>query len=184
MRRMWFVGLAAALAGLSPAVGQRKPPSVVVPPPMYSIQKLPTETYGAWVVESMGQGVYAASVENETRRLFGALCDRRGCSPFLDTGSGCKEGAAYGVLINSPASAFTARPVCKYVGKLAVLVLAEGPEILEAMSIGGVIGFATPMASGEFKVSRFTLTGSARAYARALQLAQAVPPAPANEERL
>jgi hypothetical protein len=39
------------------------------------------------------------------------------------------------------------------------------------MSVGGMIGFAFPMKSGDFKVARFSLTGSARASARAQQFA-------------
>ncbi|RDE05426.1 hypothetical protein [Sphingomonas aracearum] len=46
-------------------------------------------------------------------------------------------------------------------------------SIISSLEIGGVLGFAIPLESGQFKVVMFSLTGGLKATGRALELSPA-----------
>ena len=171
----------------SPAIARVKPPTVtlpptVQPPPITFSRPAPApffEAYGEWGVTRMSDRVYLASTKNNASSAFGSFCDQTGCLAFFNPAIGCDEGSSYPALISTPAGAFSVDLKCIHAGELNLYTMPMDVTIADAMSIGGVLGVAFPMASGEFKVARFSLTGAARATARASQLAQA----PARNDR-
>ena len=176
--------LAASLAFFSApgfAATKKVPPPPPItfdrPAPVIPTVTLPpsSEGYGDWTVRGSG-GVYIAATTNSVNAVFGSICDKDGCTAFVNPLLDCEVGAKYPVLINSPAGSFTPSLLCEKVDDRRIYSLPIEGNVADSMSIGGVIGFAFPMESGEFKVQRFSLTGAARAAARAGQLANAKPP--------
>lgn len=136
---------------------------------------LPKERFGDWNIAFLANGSAIASTQNSGGAVFGSICDRSGCVAFFNPAVKCQVGEKYPALINAPSSAFPVTMECEKVGELFVYSLPIEGYIADAMSVGGVLGFAFPMESGEFKVARFSLTGAARATARASQQAKARP---------
>lgn len=145
-----------------------KPPVIDVVP----VTPPPEEHLGDWRITFPSQGFAIAAVSNSAGATFGSICYKDGCSGFFNPSIKCDVGSKYPALVNAPASAFAVVLECEKVGDLLIYSLPIEGAVADAMSVGGVIGFAFPMASGEFKVARFSLTGAARAAARAQQYAQ------------
>lgn len=163
-------GLILALSSHAEARTPKKPPPPITFSRPAPVVQSPRETYGDWAVTTAGKAAYMATTFNSAGAGFGTICDETGCQAFFDTQIGCEEGANYPALINAPAAAYPVVLSCQKVGTLSLYSLPLEGAIADAMSVGGVLGVAFPMASGEFKVSRFSLTGAARASARAAQL--------------
>ena len=168
-RAVWLTAAAIASFVVNGAEAQKKRPPVISPPP---IVRVPDEHYGAWTVSWFATDTWLATTPNDAGSAFGAVCSKKGCSTFINPQITCDQDATYPALVNAPSAAFAATLTCIHFGKIGLLVFSEDKAILDAMSIGGNIGVAFPMQSGEFKVSRFSLTGGMRAYARASQLAK------------
>lgn len=137
-----------------------------------AIPAIPDEEYGDWKVITLDNGTTIASVGNNAGSTFGAICTGTGCTSFFNPSIGCDPGSKYPALVNAPSSAFSVTLLCEKVGDLMIYSFPMEDRVTDAMSIGGVIGFASPMKSGEFKVARFSLTGAARSTARALQISK------------
>jgi len=148
-------------------------------PPVIDVAPAPDETIGDWTISPLGNGAAIASTSNSAGARFGTICDKAGCVAFFNPSIKCENGHSYPALVNAPAAAFSVTMQCEKVGDLLIYDIPMEGGITEAMSVGGVIGFALPMASGEFKVARFSLTGAARAAARAQQLTR--PSAPSGK---
>lgn len=132
----------------------------------------PSETYGDWTVRLLGNSSTIASVSNNAGSAFGAICSQTGCTSFFNPKIECEDGHEYSALVNAPSAAFTVTLECEKLDDLYLYTLPLEGGVADAMSVGGVLGIAFPMQSGEFKVARFSLTGAARASARAQQVAQ------------
>lgn len=135
----------------------------------------PSEQYGDWTVTQLTPGSYIALTVNNGDARFGTFCSPKMCTAFFDNGSTCENGAKYPVLLNSPSGAYPEIAVCEKIGNRHLLEMPLQGDVSNAMSVGGTLGIAFPMQSGQFQVSRFSMTGAARASARASQLAQARP---------
>jgi hypothetical protein len=148
-------------------------PTLGAPSPTQNVQRLPNETYGDWTVSDLGDGDFMAVVANNAQSSFGTVCGRSTeCAAIVDLDTACTAGDKFPALINAPAGAYSAELECIKAGKGFMFTLPIDNDLTEAMSVGGVLGFAVPMQSGQFKVVRFSLTGAARATARIHQLAQ------------
>lgn len=132
----------------------------------------PVESIGDWKVTFYGSGSALAIVTNSSGMTFGSLCSPASCSTFINPQIDCEEGHSYPALVNAPSAAFSINLKCEKINNFYVYDVPLEGGITDAMSVGGVIGFAFPMASGEFKVARYSLTGAARAIARAQQASQ------------
>ena len=161
---------ALALAFASPA----KPNAKVIPAPPV-IRTMPSaaeEEYGDWTVSVIKPGLVIASTSNNAGLTFGTLCTGSECVAFFNPLIACSDGDVFNALVNAPASAFAASIRCERLKDISLYTLPLEGEVADAMSVGGVLGIAFPMKSGEFKVARFSLTGAARSTARAQQLAR------------
>lgn len=164
-------------------LGPQKRPPVVTPPPIVRLS--PDEQYGDWIVQDLGSNLYMASTGNSSGSRFGELCDAGGCIAFFNPQIVCEDGHAYPALINSPAGAVNLQLTCKKVDALYLLTLPDASDLTDPLSIGGQLGIAFPMQSGEFAVSRFSMTGGLRACARTEQLAKpSTAFAPGGDSRL
>lgn len=155
-----MITAALLLAGAAP------PPKIDIAPP------LPRETIGDWEVRDIGEGLVFATVGNNAGSVFGTLCSRDSCGTFFNPKISCVAGRKYAGLINAPAQAFPVIMTCTKIADLLVYDIPYDDNLADAMSVGGVLGIAFPMESGQFQVSRFSLTGAARASARAQQIAR------------
>jgi hypothetical protein len=137
----------------------------------------PHERYGDWTATDVGGGIYMATTANNVGSVFGTMCEKNTCFAFMNPSIGCNPSDQYPALINAPGGAFSVLVTCEKFGDLLIYDFDIGDQLSEAMAVGGVLGIAFPMASGEFKVARFSLTGAARATARIAQLAKGEVPA-------
>ncbi|WP_343518121.1 hypothetical protein [Sphingomonas sp.] len=156
----------AAIFGLPAEAQKRTRPSVVVPAP----PPLPGERYGNWYVTTT-TGATFATTENESGSAFGVLCGSS-CVFFFNPVIQCEHDGKFPVLINTPAGAFNATLTCRVAEGRYLLAAPLDTTLLDAMEIGGELGVAFPMESGQFKVTRFSLTGALKATLRAYQLSE------------
>ncbi len=133
---------------------------------------VPNEYFGDWSVTTTQGGSSIASIKNNAGSVFGVICIEDTCTSFFNPTVPCDEETKYPALVNAPSAAFPVTMECVKAGELNLYTFPMDSGITDAMSIGGIIGIAYPMKSGEFKVERFSLTGSARAAARAGQIAK------------
>lgn len=148
------------------------------PPPPPAVQE---ETYGDWYVQRLTASAIIAGTTNDAGSVFGVICDASLCQAFFNPQIPCADGNSYPALANAPAAAFAVTITCKQIDDLHIYSLPLEGGVTEAMSVGGVFGIAFPLKSGQFQVARFSLTGAARASARAQQLARwNAPSAPEN----
>ena len=168
-------GLLVLTVALSPLILHAKPTSKAAPPPTV-IVSVPTppplyETYGDWVVQKINSA-YSAGVVNPSGSWFGVVCGAT-CAVAFNPVVECKDGDQYPALINASDGAFSVTFKCAVVDKRWLLMANMDSTMVSSMEIGGQIGIAFPMKSGEFKVSRFSLTGSLKAATRAYSLSPA-----------
>lgn len=143
----------------------------------------PQETYGDWKAFRLDTGAYMATVQNDAGSVLATLCTGSTCHVVVNPHISCDPGSKYPALVNAPSSAFAVTFLCEKLGDLLVYSVPLDTVMSDAMSIGGVLGVAMPMASGEFKAARFSLTGSARATARIQQLATDTTPASTEKRK-
>lgn len=158
--------LALSLVMLSGA----SPPKVNLAPPIED------EQYGDWRVSQLKNGWGFAAVSNNAGSAFGSVCSPSGCSAFFNPKIKCDDGDQYPGLVNAPSAAFAVTLTCEKAGDGFIYTMPLSKGIMDAMSIGGMLGVAFPMQSGQFQVARFSLTGAARATARATQIGSAQSP--------
>ncbi len=180
--RGWLCSLLYVLA--SPVVAQGRHPPISPPPIVRVSPETSTEVFGSWSVGKFGENFSIATTANQGQSVLGVMCDYSGCVTFFNPHITCEDKASYPALINSPGGAFSDNLTCRKIGDNFVYALSSENPVIEAMSIGGTLGVAFPMQSGEFTVSRFSLTGGARAYARAAQLVHAPIGAQTGDVRL
>lgn len=172
MGRAWALVVLLLLGSMSPASAQRRGP----PQPIdVKAKPGPTERYGEWTAQALADRTFMATTNNREGAVFGVVCSPRNCAAVVNPQIDCDVGDYYPVLVNTPAGSYSPKIQCEKLGDVLVYSFALDDDLTESMSIGGIIGFAFPMASGEFKVVRFSLTGAARATARISQLAQSEP---------
>lgn len=131
---------------------------------------IPDERFGDWSVTTLENGATIASVRNNADASFGTICTTSGCLSFFNPALSCVEGTKFPALVNAPDAAFHVTLECLKAGGFDLYTFPLDDRLTEAMSVAGVLGMAYPMKSGEFKVARFSMTGAARATARAMQI--------------
>lgn len=139
------------------------PPMIVAPSP------LPTWNYGAWKAYDFGTFTMASTV-NESESAFGAVCGSD-CAWFVNFAIECTEGHKYPAMINSPAGSYPIELRCYHLNDLTLMVFDMDDASLGMLEKGGEAGFAVPLESGKFKVSRFSLGRAAEAVSKTIQMA-------------
>lgn len=122
--------------------------------------------FGDWFVVRADNGDMVAGTQEDNfskalvYRCFKAL---NKCAHVLIAGIVCEDGHTYPVLVNSEHSALSMDTLCSVNDGRSELVLTEFDLIHEIIKKASIVGFAVPMASGQFKVVRFSLNGSSKA---------------------
>ena len=130
---------------------------------------------GDWAVSTY-DGYNEAFTSNDSGSTFGFLCGTGTCIAYIDVKARCEEGSKIPVLINSSSGSAYVTGKCVHIqdnGQTRYVNSIEDREIAEAMGKGQVIGFAIPMASGQFKVVRFSLNGAESAMSRVAKVTKA-----------
>lgn len=132
--------------------------------------------FGDWIV-SADSGIYETYTGNESGSTLGLLCTDTSCSFYLRAGITCESGASYLALINSENGASAQQLSCAPLtlnGKTEYVILVGDIESFATTVLSAsTVGVAIPMASGQFKVSRFSLRGAAKALEAVVNLRKA-----------
>ncbi len=133
-----------------------------------------------WINDNSLPGYQFARITNAEGSTAGYVCNiaNKACDAYLFSGASCEEGELYPLMVNSPLGAYSMTAKCLTLGKYQLLIMVENKSAVEAFQSGGEIGFALPMASGAFKVFRFTTAGATAAIEAARTLPTKTPPRP------
>jgi hypothetical protein len=134
-------------------------------------------SYGDWTVHKEISDIQIANTTTGTA-VAGVICvlSAGKCSAYLGTDTPCAEGVETPMLINSATGAAVANATCTTLGTQKYNVFAEFANVKDAFESGGLVGFAMPLRSGEFRVIRFNTRGATAAIRDAM-----TSPAPARD---
>ncbi|WP_425668730.1 hypothetical protein ACPSL3_09775 [Vibrio owensii] len=127
--------------------------------PVFSAEKMHKD----WVIDTSGSDYFYAATINNSGHIFGKYCyfDDQQCFFLLGIDINCKTGNKYPILVNAESGALNMNLVCgDKVGKHQVLTFDNFDEIERTAKESNKLGVAIPMESGQFKVSRFSMSGS------------------------
>jgi len=131
---------------------------------------------GDWLI-SAENGIYETYTANESGSTLGLLCTDSDCSFYLRAGITCESGGTYLALINSESGAasheLSCAPLTLNNKTEYVLLIGDIKPFAEVVMSSTTIGFAIPMANGQFKVSRFSLRGANKALEAVVDLRKA-----------
>lgn len=138
-------------------------------------------SYQNWELE-IGNATSEAYTIGDAHSSLGVFCSGGQCLFYLRQGFNCSTGTKYSVLMNSISISTALNMECTLIGGNLFQILTPFDDVLKATQIGGSIGFAVALQSGDFAVTRFSLLGAKSAIDRALvqaamsgQRKQAVP---------
>jgi hypothetical protein len=125
-----------------------------------------------WLFQDNGSSGAEAWTVNDSGSQIGVVCfGKSNCIAYFVSDSGtCQDDSKYPALLNSASGALALTTVCKKIesqtGKPRfVLVINEFNAVLDSILKDHNLGIVIPMASGMFKVARFSLEGSNEALA-------------------
>lgn len=125
------------------------------------------EIFGDWfVVKSTDGSDLIAGTVNDTGGFIGFRCfsSTQKCAHVLSANTKCDDSSSYPILINSDYAALSMDAICSKNGDSYELMLTKFDDIHNILRKGTYVGFAIPLGSGLFKVARFSLNGSDKAF--------------------
>lgn len=128
--------------------------------------EIPSIDFDDWAVirSSDGKDLLAVTANDAGHAIaFRCFASTKNCIHAINVDVICDDGDKYPVLINSDLAALSMDAVCSKNGDRHELLLTKYDDIHTILLKGNDIGFAIPMGSGLFKVSRFSLKGSDKA---------------------
>jgi hypothetical protein len=123
-------------------------------------------TFGDWSVVRADNGDMVAGTHQDNYSkvlIYRCFKSQKQCAHVVIVDVECDDGHSYPILVNSSHAALSMDAVCSVNDGRGELVLSEFDAVHEILQKADVVGFAVPMQSGQFKVVRFSLNGSARA---------------------
>jgi hypothetical protein len=132
---------------------------------------------GSWMVD-IGTTYAEAYTANDSGSTFGFFCYGGSCGFYLDTGARCDENSKTPYLINAESGSTFVIGTCVHLrsgGTVRYVNSFQDKDIVTAISSGKLIGFAVPLANGDFKVVRFSLNGALGASSQAIDGMRAQP---------
>lgn len=127
---------------------------------------------GDWTVD-VSRSYAEAFTGNDSGSTFGLICLTGTCLFYLDNSVRCKENSKTPMLINADSGATYVIATCLHLtwnsGGTRYVYTIQDKDVVTAISSGATIGFAMPLESGQFKVTRFSLSGALRATHEAAQ---------------
>ena len=123
-------------------------------------------TIGPWYISDMndGSGSFAGTI-NDSGGIFGKYCyaSAQSCVWIMTADVGCESGSEYPVLLNSDSGAAPVTVSCKPIDGKNRYFFNSYSQVDDAVARSSRIGFAFPMASGQFQVTRFDIRQSTAA---------------------
>lgn len=122
--------------------------------------------FGDWFVVRADNGDMVAGTQQDNfskALVYRCFKDINKCAHVLIADIVCDDGYTYPVLVNSEHSALSMNTLCSVNESRSELILTEFDLIHEIIRKSDIVGIAVPMASGQFKVVRFSLSGSSKA---------------------
>jgi len=123
--------------------------------------------YQNWVVE-IGPETTEAYTANDSNSSLGIFCGGSNCVFYLNPNLNCHPNTKNAVLMNSMTISAAIGMQCTLVGKHYFQILDPFDQVLNAVRVGGNIGFAVALQGGAFSVYRFGLNGAMPAVQRVL----------------
>jgi hypothetical protein len=120
----------------------------------------------AWTFKATGDSGGIAFTENGSGSTLGVVCSQSNpCKVWLQTQNTCEVGATFPVLATSQSGAASHLLKCENVASGSekpdyAFLFDDLNAMLNVILKDHMIGFALPLASGEFRVVRFSLEGS------------------------
>lgn len=136
------------------------------------------EKIGSWEVFIDSTDMQIARTMNEDGAAAGIICfkSNNSCLTYFTTDSSCDEKAKYPIMFNASTGAAAINATCIAVNGSKLLVLDDFETTVAAFEGGGEIGFALPLQSGKFSVSRFNCTGATAAIRKARAIPKSAAP--------
>lgn len=125
-----------------------------------------SSTVKDWTFKDFGDGTSAAQTFNDSGSTLGVYCAaEKQCVLFLRAETNCTPDGKYPVLVNADSGAMAQNTTCVNLGSpdskdQFALVFDDFQGMLNTILKDRTVGFSIPMASGMFKVTRFSLEGS------------------------
>lgn len=127
-----------------------------------------TYNSGDWTWSTDDPETYWAISSNEANNVIGQFCylGQNSCVYFVNLNTDCEQGAKYPAMLNSEKGSASVMLTCSH--KTAdqahwVFIIHPFDDVDNFVRTSVNLGIAVPMASGQFKVSRFSLRGSVNA---------------------
>ena len=141
--------------------------------------------HGDWTSQFM-EGMGEASTHENGQSLFGMLCGDDSCRYYFGNGLDCESGDNYPLMLTTDEGAVPVEAVCEPMatanGEVMLYWFAETPYLNEAFTKTPSIGFAFPLTNGEFKLSRFSMSGFTDAVERMVEVMRAAKPQESTQE--
>lgn len=135
------------------------------------------QQFGNWFVGPItnNAGLYAATI-NDSKGVLGQYCykDEGSCLWVLATSINCEENSQYPILVNADAGSSNMQLLCVKVDGKPRYAFMDFSAIDGFIKKSSHIGFAFPMESGYFQVSRFNLNGAAKAISYMREIAEKI----------
>jgi len=137
-----------------------------------------SKAFGDWIVGVTEEGMPYAAAINSAGDILMKRCDAVAmtCTWFQGISISCKEDASSPVLLNSPSGSATHTIFCRGSyssgGRIYYKYELDNQDQFDSVvaASSGIIGFAMPLESGQFNVTRFSLKGAKGAINAVLQL--------------
>ncbi|GAA5317318.1 MAG: hypothetical protein AseanaTS_25230 [Candidatus Pelagadaptatus aseana] len=137
-----------------------------------------------WAWDLSGSDYAYAATHNAEGRVLGQYCyfNEGACFYQVSLGVTCNKGAQYPSILNSSSGAAEVRLVCSHrQNGDNVFVVAPFEGVDKLVKEASDLGFAVAMEQGQFKVIRFSLSGSEHAITAMRDAAKALDNASQNQ---
>ncbi len=120
------------------------------------------QQHGDWssqFLEDMGE----ASTHESGTSVFGMLCANDSCRYYFANGIDCQPGLNYPLMLTTAAGALSIEAICEPMntanGDVMLYWFSESNKLNDAFANSPEVGFAFPLSSGQFKLSKFSMKG-------------------------
>ena len=141
--------------------------------------------HGDWTSQFQ-DGMGEASTHENGMSMFGMLCGNGSCRYYFANGLDCEPSVNYPLMLTTDVGAVPVEAVCEPMatanGDVLLYWFAETPYLNEAFTKTPAIGIAFPLTNGEFKLSRFSMSGFSDAVERMVEVMRGDKPQESTKE--
>jgi hypothetical protein len=119
------------------------------------------QTFGAWrVYSSAAEGLAMAISTNDSGQGLFKACGETSCFWVVTFNATCEDGNSYPAMMTSGAGSMSLDLTCKPTAQIPGRLIMSNPDAVDAaVRSGGIVGLAVPMKNGDFRVSRYRVSG-------------------------